>query len=148
MTPDQQSAVLTEAHRWLNTPYLHQGAVLGAGVDCIMLLACVFHAAGIVPWIDPRPYPIDWMLHHTEERYLAGLDQHAERVDGEPQPADIVTFRVGRTHSHAAIVVAWPTIIHAYRPAGRVTLDQADSTALAERMGPVYRVQPSAEVPA
>lgn len=142
MTPEQQSAVLLEAHRWLNTPYRHQGAVLGAGVDCIMLLACVFHGAGVSPWIDPRPYPMDWMLHRSEERYLLGLEKFADQVDGAPQPADIVTFQVGRTFSHAAIVVAWPTILHAYRPAARVTLDSADSEALAKRQGPVFRVRP------
>ncbi len=140
MTPLQQEAVLLEAHRWLNTPYVRQAAVLGAGVDCIMLLACVYYAAGIVPWIDPRPYPSDWMLHRSEERYLAGLEQHAEAVDGGPQPADIVTFRFGRTYSHAAIVIAWPTIVHAYEPARCVTLDSANSAALGPRIGPVYRV--------
>lgn len=140
MTPELQTAVLLEAHRWLNTPYLHQGAVRGAGADCIMLLACVYHAAGATPWIDPRPYPVDWMLHHSEERYLLGLDQYATVVTDAPQPADIVTFRVGRTHSHAAIVVAWPDILHAYRPAGCVTLDRADSVALADRIGPIYRI--------
>lgn len=139
MTPADQNAVLLEARRWLNTPYAHQGAMLGAGVDCVMLLACVFHEAGIIPWVDPRPYAIDWMLHRSEEAYLLGLQDHAVSVDGPPQPADIVTFRIGRTHSHAAIVTQWPEILHAYRPAGCVTLDRADGLALGGRIGPVFR---------
>lgn len=146
MTPEQTQAVLQEAHRWLNTPYHHGAAVHGVGVDCLMLLCCVFSAAGVVPWVDPRPYPTDWMLHRSEEMYLAGLEQHAQRVpDGEaPQPGDVVTFRFGRTYSHAAIVVRWPVIIHAFLPARRVALDSVLSLALAGRAGPVYRVQGAA----
>lgn len=141
MTPEQQIAVLKEAHRWLNTPYHHGAAVHGAGVDCLMLLCCVFSAAGVMPWVDPRPYPHDWMLHRDEERYLLGLDEHATRLpDGTPpEPGDIVTFRFGRTFSHAAIVTEWPGIIHAYLPAGRVTLDRADAPAFDGRLGPLYR---------
>lgn len=142
MTPDQTQAVLKEAHRWLNTPYHHGAAVHGAGVDCLMLLCCVYSAAGVVPWVDPRPYPTDWMLHRSEEMYLLGLGNHAQPIPaGEtPQPADVITFRFGRTFSHAAIVVAWPEIIHAYLPARRVTLDSAESPAFAGRLGPAFRV--------
>jgi len=142
MTPDQTHAVLQEAHRWLGTPYHHCAAVHGVGVDCLMLLCCVFSAAGVAPWVDPRPYPTDWMCNRGEEIYLAGLDKHAVRVpDGQPpQPGDVVTYRFGRTYSHAAIVVEWPSIIHAFLPAGRVTLDSAHSAALQGRMGPVFRV--------
>lgn len=141
MTPDQQTAVLKEAHRWLNTPYHHAAAVHGAGVDCLMLLCCVFRDAGICPWTDPRPYPCDWMLHRSEERYLMGLDLHATVVPaGSPaEPGDIQTFRFGRTYSHAAIVTKWPEMIHAYQPAGRVILDRVDGPDFSARLGPLYR---------
>jgi cell wall-associated NlpC family hydrolase len=49
MTPTQQQAVIVEARRWLNTPYHHAAAVHGVGVDCLMLLCCVYSAAGVVP---------------------------------------------------------------------------------------------------
>lgn len=142
MTPEQQQAVLKEAHRWLNTPYHHGAAVHGAGVDCLMLLCAVFHGAGVVPWIDPRPYPTDWMLHRSEERYLLGLGDHARLLpDGTPpEPGDIQTFRFGRTFSHAAIITDWPNMIHAYLPAGIVTADRVDAAAFAGRLGPLYRV--------
>lgn len=143
MSPQQQAAVVAEAIRWLRTPYHHQGAVLGQGVDCLMLNCCVFHAAGLVPWIDPRPYPTDWMLHRNEERYLLGLGEHADVLPAgtAPQPGDVQTFRFGRTYSHAAIVVQWPRIIHAYLPARMVTWDSADSIAFRGRLGPTYRVR-------
>lgn len=142
MTPEQQQAVLKEAHRWLNTPYQHAAAVHGAGVDCLMLLCCVYSAAQIVPWVDPRPYPTDWMLHRSEERYLLGLDQYAQSLPPGtvPQPGDVQTFRFGRTFSHAAIVTSWPNMLHAYLPAGRVIADRADAAAFVGRLGPLYRL--------
>ncbi len=50
---DIRAAVVAEAHRWLRTPYHKHGRVLGAGVDCSMLLAEVFEAAGAIPHVDP-----------------------------------------------------------------------------------------------
>lgn len=142
MTPAQQQAVLEEARRWLNTPYHHAAAVLGAGVDCVMLLCCVFHRAGVLPWIDPRPYPRDWMLHRSDEIYLLGLEKYARRLPAgtEPEPGDIQTFRFGRTRSHAGIVSAWPRMVHAYYPAGRVVPERVDAAGLAGRLGPLFRI--------
>lgn len=142
MTPEQQQAVLKEAHRWLGTPYCHAQAAHGAGVDCLMLLCAVYSAAGVAPWVDPRPYPSDWMLHRSEERYLAGLDEHTRclPVGSELEPGDIQMFRFGRTHSHAAIITQWPEMIHAYLPAGQVVLDRADAEGFKGRLGPVYRI--------
>lgn len=142
MTPAQQAAVLIAARRWLRTPYRHCADVHGVGVDCLMLLARVYHEAGVLPWIDPRPYPTDWMQHRSEERYLLGLGQHATRLpdDVRPEPGDIQMMRFGRTMSHAAIVTQWPEIIHAYQPAGMVTLGSVDEAAFVGRLGPRYRV--------
>lgn len=143
MTPEQQSAVVTEARSWLNTPYQHCAAIKGAGVDCLMLLSAVFHNAGLVPFIDPRPYPTDWMLHHSTERYLLGLGDHCTLLtDADaPEPGDIQMFRFGRTFSHAGIITDWPNMIHAYQPAGRVVLDQVFSAGLENRLGPRYRLE-------
>jgi NlpC/P60 family putative phage cell wall peptidase len=152
MTPEQQAAVVQEATTWLGTPYHHCADVKGGGVDCLMILCAVFCTTGLVPWTDPRPYPTDWMLHHSAEIYLAGLERHADRVPGgeTPQPGDVLTFRFARTHSHAAIVTEWPMMVHAYRRAGKVVLDNALGEDFKGRAGPVYRVrvQPTLEATA
>lgn len=114
--------VLQEAGSWLSTPYHHQGRIKGAGVDCAMLLVEVYHACGLIPNIDPRPYPPDWHFHRDEERYLGWVNQYAWPVD-VPQPGDIAVFQFGRCVSHAAIVVDWPNIIHAYVQEGCVLAD-------------------------
>ena len=134
-----EAAIVTEARTWLNTPYHHQGRVKGVGVDCAMILCEVYHAVGLIPYIDPTPYPMDWMLHHSDEKYLGWVAQFGDQVK-DPQPADIAVYRFGRCISHAGIVVGWPNIIHAYRGQG-VVLGRGDQGALAGRLAGFWRVR-------
>lgn len=117
-----RARVLEEANHWVNTPYHHEGRVLGQGVDCAMILCEVYYAAGLIPHIDPRPYPRDWHLNRDEERYLGWIKKYAIEVPG-PLPGDIAVWKFGRGFAHGAIVVDWPVVIHAYLPAGRVVVD-------------------------
>lgn len=109
----QRAAVVAEAHTWLCTPYHHHAAIKGAGVDCAQILIEVYHACGLIPKVDAGHYPPDWMMHREEERYLSWVKKYAHEVK-TPQPGDIALYRVGRCFSHGAIVVDWPTVIHAY----------------------------------
>src|SRR6185437_10583982 len=81
MTPENVARVLDEARTWIGTPYHHMADIKGVGVDCAMLPVRVFCDLGIVPLFDPRPYPHDWMLHRSDERYLGWVKQFAQRVD-------------------------------------------------------------------
>ena len=135
MSPEQRAAVVTEARTWLGTPWHHMGDVRGVGVDCVMLLVRVFYACGLVPLdADPRPYAQDWHLHRSEEMYMAGINQYTEPTDS-PQPGDIAMFQFGRCVAHAAIVVEWPLVIHAYMNHGAVVLsDVSTSQQLQSRL--------------
>lgn len=128
----QRAAVIEEARSWLRTPYHHQGFVKSAGVDCAFLLVCVYHACDLIPWIDPRPYPPDWHFHRDEERYLKWVEQYARPVK-TPQPGDLALYKFGRCVSHGAIVVEWPTIIHAARDEGCV-IAEGDQGRLADHL--------------
>lgn len=132
--------IIGEALSWLNTPYHHEADVKGAGVDCAMLLVRVYHAAGLIPAFDPRPYPADWMLHRDEERYLGWVKQYADQVTA-PQPGDVVLYKVGRCFAHGAIVLAWPDIIHAFHEEGAVVRGRFDTGRLAGREMQVWRVR-------
>lgn len=135
MTPgerEQRAAVIEEARAWLKTPYHHQGFVKGSGVDCAFLLVEVYHACGLIPKIDPRPYPPDWHFHRDEERYLKWVEKYACPVTA-PQPGDVVLYKFGRCVSHGAIVVEWPTIIHAALHEGCL-LGEGDQGRLAGRL--------------
>jgi cell wall-associated NlpC family hydrolase len=137
MTPEQRQAVVEEAKTWLRTRYHHHADVKGHGVDCAMILSRVYSNAGIVPFIDPRPYPTDWMMHRDEERYLQQMLPYAEEVFTAPQPGDILLFRYGRTFSHSAIVIDFPLVIHAHAQERMVVWGDVTKSPLKDRP---YRV--------
>lgn len=118
---DQRAAVVAEARKWLGTPYHNCADVKGVGVDCGMLLVRVFVDTGLVPPFDPRPYPADWHLHRSEERYLGFVFDRGSEVEA-PQPGDVLVLRIGRCYSHGGIVTLPKplTIVHAYFQARRV----------------------------
>jgi NlpC/P60 family putative phage cell wall peptidase len=139
---DLQQQVLAEAASWLGTPWHHEAGVKGAGVDCAMLLVRVFAAVGAIAPIDPRPYPIDHMLHSGDERFMGWLQQFADPVTtGDPQPGDVVVYRVGRCYSHAAIVTQWPDIIHAFRDERQVVVTRFDVGRLASKPYKIMRLR-------
>jgi len=140
---DLQQQALAEAHTWLGTPWHHEGDVKGAGVDCAMLLVRVFVAVGAIPPIDPRPYPMDHMLHSGQERFLAWLERFADPIaDGQaPRPGDVVLYRVGRCFSHAAIVTQWPNIIHAFRDERQVVVTPFNVGRLASKHFKILRLR-------
>ncbi len=125
--------VVAEAMSWIGTKYHHAARVKGAGVDCGQLLAAVYEAAGVIPHVQPEPYPSDWHCHRSEERYLAHVEAFAHRIGGPPLPGDLVLYRFGRCISHGAIVVSWPRVLHAYVGQGVILDDAVANQALASR---------------
>jgi NlpC/P60 family putative phage cell wall peptidase len=116
----RRAAVVKAAEGWIGTPFHHAARVKGAGVDCLMLLAEVYEAAGLVGHVEPPFYVPDWHLHRDAERYMEGLLHYARPIAGPPLPGDIALFRFGRTFSHGAVVAEWPRLIHAYWKLGVV----------------------------
>jgi len=128
----QRAAVVEEARSWLGTPYHHMAGIKGAGVDCAQILIEVYHAALGISKPDVGYYPIDWMMHRDEERYLGWLREYATETDN-PQAGDVLIWKYGRVFSHAGIVVDYPTMIHSFRRAGMVILDDATLFEFANR---------------
>lgn len=123
VTEARRLAVIEEARRWLRTPYHHMGRVKGAGTDCLMLLAEVYQAAGVIPHIEVPFYPPDWNLHRNAERYLEGVMRYGREIAAPPQPGDVAVFKFGRCFAHGGIVASWPLLIHAWWDAGVVYVD-------------------------
>lgn len=128
----QRDAVCAEVRSWLRTPYHHQARIKGVGVDCAMLLCEVYANAGLVPFIDPAPYPPDWWMHRGEERFLGWVEKHAHIVD-TPQPGDMVVYKFGRCFSHGGVVVGWPNIVHAWFKSRMCELALGDAGELEDR---------------
>jgi len=118
---DQRAAVIAEARTWISTPYHNCADIKGVGVDCGMFIIRCFVDTGICAPFDPRPYPPDWHLHRSAEKYLNFVFDRAKEV-AEPQIGDVVVFHLGRCYSHGGIVTkADPlTIVHAFWPARAV----------------------------
>ena len=135
-----RAAVVSEAETWLRTPYHHRAHLKGVGVDCAWLLIEVFAACGHVDRFDPGEYPIDWMMHRDEERYLFWVEQYGRRIE-HPQPGDVAVWKFGRSFSHGAIVAEWPLVIHAFRRDGMVLYADATQGDLAGREVRFYTLQ-------
>ena len=145
MTPAQRKKVVAAALAWENTPYHHQANIQGVGVDCVMLLVEVYKSCRLIPAdFDPRPYARNWHLHRSDEMYLAGLERFGAPLRGRqrPLPGDIAMFQFGRCASHAALVLQWPLVLHAYADVGSVVqTDISKSTALTKRLRGFYRIK-------
>lgn len=133
ITPEREgelrARVIEAARRWIGTPYRQQGARLGAGIDCAMLLVRAWVDAGIVEEFDPRPYPPEWHMHRGEERYLAWMKAVAEPVEAG-QPGDVALWRFGRCFSHAAVITRPGVVVHAIAGHSRCLETEIDEPGL------------------
>ncbi len=111
-----RSAIAEEALSWKDTPYHANGAVKGAGVNCAQFLYCVAKDAGVLPDDAPQPrwFTSQLAMHSKEERLVAYIKQYGavEIAEADVKAGDIVVYKNGQAHGHAAIVIDWPTIIH------------------------------------
>lgn len=140
MPPDVSVAnararAIAAARAWVGTPWHHEAAVKGAGVDCAHLILEVFVAVELIERFKPKHYNPDFMLHRGEEQFMAQVLAYAREVE-RPEPGDVILFRQGRVYSHGGIVTqAEPLeIVHAFAPAGCVIEERVSrNAALAER---------------
>lgn len=131
---EERARVVAVAKSWCGTPYHHKGRLRGAGVDCLTLLAEVFTEAGLIERPEIPHYPPDWMNHRDAERYMEGLLRYTSEIEGHPLPGDVVLYRFGRCFSHGAIVIEWPTIVHAHFRTNCM-LEDAEKAAWLEHVG-------------
>lgn len=88
-------AVVTEARRWIGTPYRHQAATCGAGTDCLGLIRGIWRAVyGHEPELVP-PYTDDWSEPQGEETLWEAAKRHlrAKPVE-DAAPGDVLLFRM------------------------------------------------------
>lgn len=113
MIESWRELVVREAKSWVGTPYHHRGRSKRAGVDCSTFVLEVFIQCGLVrPDISLHRYSHQWHLNLREERLLGVLRRYADEV-GDPMPGDVAAFRFAHAFAHPAIIMDWPSIIHA-----------------------------------
>lgn len=130
-------AVVSEARRWLGTPYHHQASVFQAGSDCLGLIRGVYATLyGTEPELPP-PYSKEWGEYDQEELMLNAASKHLTclaRAEGkgvlplvkrEWSTGDVLFFRarIGAVAKHCGIVSGEGRMIHAYSGVGVVETD-------------------------
>jgi cell wall-associated NlpC family hydrolase len=134
-----RSAIAAEAMTWINTPYHASGAVKGVGVNCAQFLYLVAKNAGVIPADAPLPrwYTPQLATNSKEERLVAYVKSYGatEISEAEVKTGDIVLYKSGQAHGHAAIVLDWPEIIHVMPGVGcqMGTFDEGKIGALSRR---------------
>jgi cell wall-associated NlpC family hydrolase len=111
-----RSAIAAEAMTWKDTPYHPNGALKGVGVNCAQFLFMVAKNAGVIPADAPLPrwYTPQLATNSKEERLVAYVTAYGatEISEADVKPGDIVLYKTGQAHGHAAIVLDYPRIIH------------------------------------
>lgn len=111
-----RTAIATEAESWIDTPYHANGALKGVGVNCAQFLFCVAKAAGVLAADAPLPrwYTPQLATNSKEERLVNYVMSYGatEVAEAQVKTGDIVLYKSGQAHGHAAIVLDWPEIIH------------------------------------
>jgi NlpC/P60 family putative phage cell wall peptidase len=112
-----RTGIVSEARRWISTPYRHQASLVDIGTDCLGLVRGVWRAVVGPEPESPPPYTPDW----AEVRGADDLTEAARRwlVEipvGAAREGDVLLFRMamGAPAKHAAIMSGRSTIIHAY----------------------------------
>ena len=118
--PDKR-AVVSEARRWIGTPWTPAGSELGVGANCLGFLAGVARNLGLRDLAEAfMPY----RGHATPpapKALLLGLRRHLRRVPAaEALPGDLLLFDLGAGLRHVAMLSAPGTVVHAHQGQGRV----------------------------
>lgn len=133
-----QDLVVSEARRWLGTPYRHQASALGAGCDCLGLLRGVWlEIFGDAP--DVPPYSPDWDEVAGKDVLLAAardllIEQELSALD----VGHVLLFRMrqGAVAKHLGIYGGQDRFIHAY--SGHGVVESALSTPWRRRIAGIF----------
>ena len=120
------SAVVSEARRWIGTPYVHQASCRGAGCDCLGLLRGVWRALHGAEPVTVPAYTPDWSEPGGQERLWQAAMRHLVASNrAAAAPGDVLLFRMrdGAVAKHLGVQAetgAQATFIHAFSGHGVV----------------------------
>lgn len=134
-----REAIVQEARSWCGTPFHHEAALKGVGVDCAQLLRAVLVELG--EQIRPTDhYPQDWHLHRSEERFMEFVLEYCFEIpEGDLLPGDILLWRIGRCFSHGAYFIGKGEVVHAVLSEQKVRVARLDEGELGWRQRRAFR---------
>lgn len=105
--------IVTEARRWIGTPYHEQASVRGGGCDCKGLVVGVARECGL-PEADGFHARLANYGVKVDVRLLRhGLAAELRQVAG-PRPGDVLLLRVRDKAQHLALLVDGSRMIHCW----------------------------------
>ncbi|PWB94939.1 NlpC/P60 family protein [Methylosinus sporium] len=112
-----RAAIVSEARRWIATPYRHQASLIHIGCDCLGLVRGVWRAlVGPEPEEAP-PYSPDWAEAEGEESLALAAHRHFSFVEREGfRSGDVLLFRF-KAHlpaQHLGIATSSTHMVHAH----------------------------------
>ncbi len=125
--------IINAARECLDTPFKHQGRIVGKAMDCAGVIVHVAKRLGFDP-IEPPAYgraPHDGMLE-----FWADAQPYLERVK-DMQAGDVLMMRFSKEPQHVGIFTG-ENIIHAYENIKKVC-EHRLSDVWAARVVRVYR---------
>lgn len=136
--------VVTEARRWVGTPYRHQARLHAVGVDCGGLVVCVAQALGL----PVRDHPPGYRRLPDGHTLRAHIEGQCRRLT-QPEAGAVVLMRWVEHPQHVGLlapgrVAAWG-LIHATAEIGRVVehdmTEDWEARVVTDERGPcLYRL--------
>jgi cell wall-associated NlpC family hydrolase len=126
-----EAALVTTARSWLGTPFHPNSGERGpkGGVCCHLLVTEIYKACGF----DLREVPMGLARHanvnsvsimepflDTSEKFL--------RISTEPEPGDLLGYKINKVIHHVAIMLPQSQIVHALNGFGVIINPYADSS--------------------
>ena len=105
------------ARECIGTPFIHQGRVVGRGLDCAGLIIHIFKRLQL-PFNDLSGYP-EAPYKDMLFNQLNSEPSLIKKPRSELKPGDVMLFTINRHPQHLAIN-AGDAMIHAYSVAGKV----------------------------
>lgn len=138
--------IVSEARRWIGTPYLHQASAVGAGCDCLGLLRGVWREVlGEEPAMPP--YSPGWDEVAKEDVLLGAARRYlVETSASDLQAGDVILFRMRRNAvaKHLGICSGEGRFIHAY--AGHGVIENRLSEPWLRRVAAVFAFPEPADI--
>lgn len=114
--------IVTEARRWLDTPFKHQGRQLGVGVDCVGVVFGVAWALGLSDF-DYRIYP---RMPNTDTMSTL-LRAHLVPIPkSDAREGDVLHMSIGGRPQHVGLLTGPAMLLHAYQGVGRCVEHRID----------------------
>lgn len=120
----KSSKIVETAMSWFGTPYHHQAAVKGVGVDCAYFIGKIAEEVGLLEKFEVEPYSVEWHMHNEGEKMLAIIEGFGCRKIKAPRPGDILAFKYGRSCSHLGLMLRDNKFIHASQKHKQVIIEE------------------------